>query len=32
MLLEVVWICERFGGPLLDKQHNTTYTQVMDVG
>ncbi len=32
MLLEVVWICERFGGPLLDKQHNTTYTQVVDVG
>lgn len=32
MLLEVVWICERFGGLLLDKQHNTTYTQVVDVG
>jgi hypothetical protein len=32
MLLEMVWIYERFGRLFLDKQHNTTYTQVTNVG
>lgn len=32
MLLEVVWIYERLGRLFLDKQQNTTYTQVINVG
>lgn len=32
MLLEVVWIYEELGRLFLDKQHNTTYTQVINVG